>query len=52
MREEINPVTFNINLDPLDPYYVLIQDKTNKIGEYFNRSGTRLDLTGPNNINL
>lgn len=52
MREEINPSTFNINLDPLDPYYVLIQDKTNKIGDYFSRQGTRLELSRPNNINL
>jgi len=52
MREDVNPISFNINLDPLDPYYVLIHDKTNKIGEYFSRQGAKIELTGPNNIDL
>jgi len=52
MKEEINPISFNFNLDPLDPYYVPIHEKTNKIGEYFSRQGIKIELSGPNSIDL
>lgn len=44
--------TFSINLDPLDPYYNLLMEKTNKINNIFDKIGEKIEISFPNKAHL
>ena len=43
---------FTVNLDPLDPYFSNLHEKTSNIEEYFTKEGTPLDVGAPNHTDL
>ena len=52
MFEDISQHTFTINLDPLDPFYPILHEKTIKIEELFNKKGTSMDISSPSKTKL
>ena len=52
MFDEISQQTFTINLDPLDPFFPILHEKTAKIDELFSKKGSSLDISQPNKANL
>ena len=51
--QEINPKSFSLNLDPLDPYFAVLHEKASKIEEYLNKDrGATMDVGNPNYCEL
>lgn len=40
--DDISQHTFTINLDPLDPFFPILHEKTAKIEDYFAKKGSKI----------
>ena len=50
--EDLTQSNFSINLDPLDPFYPLIHEKTQNIEDLFTKKGQSIEVGQPNKANL
>jgi hypothetical protein len=50
--ESINYDGFNINLDPLDPYYAILSEKTSNLKDLLERQGNQIEVGFPNKAGL
>ena len=52
LAQEVVPQGFSLNLDPLDPYFALLHEKTANIENYLKKEGTLLEVGTPNSTGL
>lgn len=52
MGEEGGQQGFTINLDPLDPFFNTLHEKTSNLSELLSRTGENLDVGEPNRAGL
>ena len=52
LLQDISQLNFTINLDPLDPFYPAIQERTSRMEELFAKKGQLLEVGQPNRADL
>lgn len=50
--EDYADATFTINIDPIDPHFAILHEKTAKLTELFSKTGPSLEVGSPNKTNL